>query len=356
VLLTDDGLATAGAVEQAYDGWKYPDTWQTEAYALEGPKLFRRGAWFYLVSAVGGTAGPATSHMVIVARSRSIKGPWVNCPNNPILRTHSDKEAWWSRGHATMVEGPKKQWYMVYHGYENGYRTLGRQTLLEPLAWGPDGWPRALGGDLGLALPMPTGKAGVASGLARSDDFSKPAFGTRWSFYGAAPDEIARARVAGGVLEMAAKGKSPADCSPLTQIVGDHAYEISVTLDIDEGAQGGLLLFYNDRLFVGLGHDGVRMTTWRGGHSSYWQEPAPTTRRIHLKIINDHHILTQYYSLDGKNWTRHAIRSETSGYQANTIDDLAQLRPALYACGTGKVRFSDYRFQAYNGLPKGMKS
>jgi xylan 1,4-beta-xylosidase len=105
VRLSADGLSTEGPVEKAYDGWHYPDDWVTEGYSLEGPKLFRRGAWFYLVSAVGGTSGPATSHMVIVARSRSVLGPWENCPHNPIVRTRSDKEAWWSRGHATMVEG-----------------------------------------------------------------------------------------------------------------------------------------------------------------------------------------------------------------------------------------------------------
>lgn len=351
VALSDDGLSTIGPVEPAYDGWHYPDEWVTEGYSLEGPKLFRRGQWFYLVSAVGGTSGPATSHMVIVARSKSAKGPWVNCPHNPIVRTKSDKEAWWSRGHATMVEGPgvegpKGQWYMVYHGYEKDYRSLGRQTLLEPLAWGADGWPRALGGDLSLAMPMPTGKAGTPGGLIRSDDFTAPALGTRWSFYGAAPGEASRARVGGGVLELAAKGTGPADCSPLTQTVGDHAYEISVMVDVDAGAQGGLLLFYNDRLFLGIGIDGQSMVTWRGGRSSYWQEPAPKVGKLYLKIVNDRHIVSFYYSLDGKTWTRHGIRSEVSGYQANTVDDLSSLRPAIYASGKGVVRFRDYRFRA----------
>ena len=59
VRLTPDGLATAGPVEKVYDGWKYPDDWVTEAYALEGPKMLRRGDWFYMVSAVGGTAALA---------------------------------------------------------------------------------------------------------------------------------------------------------------------------------------------------------------------------------------------------------------------------------------------------------
>ena len=107
------------------------------------------------------------------------------------------------------------------------------------------------------------------------------------------------------------------------------------------------MLFYNDRLFLGLGHDGAQMQTWRGGHISFWREPAPASRKLHLKIVNDRQIVTFYYSLDGKAWTRHGIRSEVSGYQANTVDDLASLRPALYACGTGQARFSTYRFRAF---------
>ncbi len=122
VRLSADGLSTVGPVQKVYDGWRYPDDWITEAYSLEGPKLFRRGAWFYLVCAVGGTSGPATGHMVIAARSQSVNGPWENCPQNPIVRTRSESERWWSRGHATAVEGPGGQWYLVYHGYENGFR------------------------------------------------------------------------------------------------------------------------------------------------------------------------------------------------------------------------------------------
>ena len=92
-----------------------------------------------MITAVGGTAGPPTGHMVIAARSRSIHGPWEHCPHNPIVRTPSADEPWWSRGHASLVEGPAGDWWMVYHAYENGYRTLGRQTLLEPMEWTADG-------------------------------------------------------------------------------------------------------------------------------------------------------------------------------------------------------------------------
>lgn len=106
IRLTPDGLGTAGPIAKAYDGWRYPDDWVTEAYALEGPKLLLHDNWFYVVTAVGGTAGPPTGHMVIVARFRSVNGPWENCPHNPVVRTECEYDAWWSRGHATIVEGP----------------------------------------------------------------------------------------------------------------------------------------------------------------------------------------------------------------------------------------------------------
>ncbi|OYU35482.1 family 43 glycosylhydrolase [Novosphingobium sp. PASSN1] len=347
VELADDGLSAVGAPVHAFDGWKYPDDWVTEAYALEGPKLTRRGDWFYLVTAVGGTSGPPTGHMVTVARARSVQGPWEHCPHNPIIRTHDASEAWWSRGHATAVEGPSGQWYFVYHGYENGYRTLGRQTLLEPFAWTADGWPRALGGDLSRALPMPGGgKVGAPHGMARSDAFASSSLGMRWSAYGASPDEAARIAMGGGKLVLPGKGSGPGDASVLTQMVGDRAYEITVTVELEGEGEAGLLLFYNRRLFLGMGISATGMTSYRGGMPMYWREPAPAARTMHLRIVNERQIVTFYYSLDGTNWTRHGVRSEVSGYNANTMDDLASLRPALFAAGKGQGVFRDFRYRA----------
>ena len=345
VRLASDGLATDGPVTTAYTGWRYPEDWVTEAYSLEGPKLFRRGDYFYLVSAVGGTGGPATGHMVTASRSKSVNGPWEQCPHNPIQRTRSAAEMWWSRGHATCVEGPSGRWFMVYHGYENGYRTLGRQTLLEPIEWTTDGWFHAVGGDLSRALPKP-GASAVPHGLPRSDRFDTNAMGTRWSLYASDPKEAGRVTIANGTLTLAAKGSGPNDCSPLTQQVGDRAYDIRVQVKVSDGATGGLLLFFNDRLFLGMGIDGDRMITYRGGKPSYWSEPAPKARELHLRIVNDHQIVTFYYSLDGRNWTRHGVRSEVSGHNANTVDDLLSLRPALFAAGSGQVAFRDFQYRA----------
>ena len=95
-----------------------------------------------------------------------------------------------------------------------------------------------------------------------------------------------------------------------------------------------------------MGVDGEKMVTYRGGKPSYWPEPAPPSRRMHLRIVNSHQIVTFYYGLDGRTWTRHGVRSEVSGYNANTIDDLLSLRPALFAAGDGGVRFRNFRYRA----------
>lgn len=340
IRLTDDGLATVGELEKVYDGWRYPDEWITEAYALEGPKLFRRGDWFYLVSAVGGTAGPPTGHMVIVARSRSVHGPWENHPANPIARTTDAAERWWSRGHATIVPGPAgDDWWMLSHGYENGYRTLGRQILLEPITWTDDGWPVAPG-DLSGPLDAPAGAEPQRGSAAHDGALRTSPLGERWSFHAPSPGEAVRLEERDGTLVIAGKGAGVADCSPLTLVVGDHAYEIEVDLELLEGAdvEGGLLLFFNSRLFCGFGITGERMISYSGGAQTHWREPAPATRRITLKLRNDHHIVTGWYRVDGGEWTRHSVRYETSGYHANTIGDLLSLRPAIYAAGPGRIR------------------
>lgn len=348
VRLARDGLSTAGEVEKVYDGWKYPDDWITEAYALEGPKVRRRGDFFYLVSAVGGTGGPPTGHMVIVARSKSIHGPWVNCPRNPIVRTKDVREAWWSRGHASLVEGPVGDWWMVYHGYENGFRTLGRQTLLEPVRWSADGWPEAMGGDLSRPLAKPAGGRSGPHGIARSDDFQNGALSSRWCFHAPGPADGTRVAIGGGHLTLQGSGTGPNDSAPLTNVAGDRSYEVTVKVELIGEATGGLLLYLSNRLFLGVSIDGERLNTYAGGRLHYWREPAPASRIMHLKIENREHIVTFYYSLDGTSWTRHGLRIEASGYNANTIlpGEGESLQPALFSAGKGKVRFNDFRYGA----------
>lgn len=346
VAITDDGLATRGEVEHVYDPWRYPEDWVVEGFAPEGPKVLRRGGYFYLITAVGGTAGPPTGHMVIIARSKSVHGPWENAPNNPILRTQSANEKWWSRGHATPIEGPDGSWWLIYHGYEHGFWTLGRQTLLDPMDWTPEGWIVAKGGDLSSPIRKPAGGEAVPHGTTLSDDFSKNKFGIQWSFYDPAPNETQRLRYESGALILKGKGAQPRDCSPISFLAGDQAYQFEVEAEIDAGTQAGVLLFYNRRLYCGLGFNDSKMVMHRYGLERDGRKPDEIKRRAFFRVTNDRHIVTYHHSPDGKAWTKYGVQMEVSGYHHNVAGDFLALRPALYVAGNGEARFRNFKFTA----------
>ena len=96
----------------------------------------------------------------------------------------------------------------------------------------------------------------------------------------AALDSLYRYEDAALVLKVG--GTSPKDCTRLTAVCGDQAYEMQVEIDCD----------------------------------------------------------------DGERWTRHWMQIEVSSYNHNVADGFLSLRPALIAAGTGEVRFMNFRYRA----------
>ncbi len=343
--LSQDGLSTTGSLEKVYEPWRYPEDWVVEMFAPEGPKILKQGGWFYLISAVGGTSGPPTSHMVIAARSRSIHGPWENCPHNPIIRTQVSTEPWWSRGHASLVEGPKGDWWMVYHGYENGFRTLGRQTLLEPIRWTDDGWFEALGGDLSMPLRKPADGIEGNAGLELSDDFSTDKFGLKWCFFNPQPDEMRRITRGHKALLLEGKGALPRDSSPLTFIVGDRRYEVEVTVCTHGSTHGGLLLFYNERIYCGVGLCSGQLYTYNYGEEHSWIRTKLETDKVRIRLTNIDNAVTYHYSTDESTWAKHPWQMEVSGMHHNVFGGFTSLKVAIFSCGNGGCEFRDFKYR-----------
>jgi xylan 1,4-beta-xylosidase len=283
--------------------------------------------------------------MVVAARSKAIEGPWENSPHNPIVRTRSSCEHWWSKRHATLVEGPDERWWMVYHAYENGFYNLGRQTLLQPIEWLEDGWFRATH-DPDRSIPKPVPTSSGEHGFAFSDDFSTDRMGVRWSSYKGTEADRGRYRYESGSLVLKAKGTSPADSSPLWFVTGDHAYEFEVEIDADPGAIAGVLLFYNQSMYVGLGYSDESLIVHNYGRERQAPRPAHIGRKLHIRLRNDRHIVTIHYSADGKTWLRFDRAMEVSGCHHNVGYDFLSLRPALYAAGAGEVRFRNFEYRA----------
>jgi xylan 1,4-beta-xylosidase len=115
----------------------------------EGPHLYRRGSYYYLLTAEGGTS---YSHAVTLARSTTIDGPYEVCPWNPILTSYSHPDRILQKaGHASLVEGPGGRWYLVHLcGRPVGtgrYCILGRETCIEEVIWEEDWLRLAAGGN-----------------------------------------------------------------------------------------------------------------------------------------------------------------------------------------------------------------
>ena len=340
--LTADGLGVKVPPKVVLTPWPVPASIRMECTCLEAPKIFRRGDYFYLTVAEGGTAGPATSHMVLSARSKSAEGPWEWSPLNPIVHTTDRHARWMSTGHGRLVDTPEGRWFMTLHSYENGYRTLGRQLLLLPVEWTPDGWYRIpVGVEADQALPMPIPGTHQDPFADPSDDFRGPGLDLKWGFWH--EYDPSRFHVGDGKLVLAAKGKSLEDSPALTTAVGGHSYTLEVDIEVEPGCEAGLLLFYDPAHATGilLGPDGIGVRLGNG----YVPERLAKATRATLRIVNDDQEVDFHYRLPGGEWTRCPSSAEVSGMQHNVLGAFLDLRPALFATGSGHATFRAFRYR-----------
>jgi xylan 1,4-beta-xylosidase len=135
----------------------------------EAPHLYKRNGSYYLLTAEGGTGW---GHAVTMARSRTIDGPYELHPDVYILTARDRPDAPLQRaGHADLVDTPAGQTYMVYlcgRPIPNrGRCTLGRETAIQLMVWGDDGWLRTIDGAgiPSVEIPAPEGTV-VATGAA----------------------------------------------------------------------------------------------------------------------------------------------------------------------------------------------
>ncbi|KAH7119241.1 glycosyl hydrolase [Dactylonectria macrodidyma] len=111
----------------------------------EGPHIYKRSGWYYLMTAEGTTF---EGHMLAMARSRNIWGPYEECPHNPILRPRPGKPQHTyiqNNGHGELFEDIEGHWWLAYLAVRkdrDGRCGLGRETFLTPVSW-PSGevWP-----------------------------------------------------------------------------------------------------------------------------------------------------------------------------------------------------------------------
>lgn len=341
--LSDDGLSGVGEMKQSYKGWRYPKEWITECFCLESPKLNYKDGYYYMTSAQGGTAGPATSHMVVSARSKSATGPWENSPHNPIVHTYDANEYWWSKGHGTIVDDANGDWWIVYHAYRKDAYTLGRHTLIDPIKWTEDGWYK-LDEDREAITPRQQGNE-----MPLSDDFSSGELGIQWTTWGGFPKKDIALK--NGSVFLQGKGGSTGYGRKLFITAPRHNYQISAEVELQKEGNGGLILYYRDNSFASITSDGKDFII---------ENAAKEVKRVaniignhfHLKLINQKDLCSLQVSKDGKQWETLQENLDVSGLHHNNYRGFFALRAGLVASGKGKVRFDNFQFTSGKLAPK----
>ncbi|WP_150269052.1 glycoside hydrolase family 43 protein [Paenibacillus tepidiphilus] len=166
----------------------------TPLMKTEAPHIYKRGGYYYLITAEGGTG---SGHAVTVARSRDLLGPYEVDPLNPMLTSSGRPELpLQCAGHGSLVETPDGEWYMAHlctRPVNGEYAILGRETALQQVRWDEAGWLRLTAGGNAplLAVPAPQGAkpAAAVQPCVFEDDFSGPALKKHWNTLRISADE-----------------------------------------------------------------------------------------------------------------------------------------------------------------------
>lgn len=306
----------------------------TGLHAPEAPHVYRRGEYWYLLIAEGGTQ---RGHSVSVARGPSPSGPFQGFVDNPVLSARSTSRLVQNTGHGDLIELPDGDSAMVLLGVRPigaaaSYSPLGRETFITRVDW-RDGWPHP-------APVHPAPGPGVSERFSFPEDagLSNPG----WLAVRQIPTDIGSRTDAG--LTIHADGRTLADPAPA--FVGRRQRHLrsdtSVEVDVSRGS-GGLALRYSERAYLSIGAQKtpegttVTVTAVAGGLTQQWSLEAdlptvtlrietiplsmlddvdifapesPTADRIRLSVdsADKSRVIAE---IDGRHWTSEVLESFT---------------------------------------------
>jgi arabinan endo-1,5-alpha-L-arabinosidase len=134
---------------------------QIAGTAFEGTYIHKKGEYYYLFASVGTCCeGIKSTYKLVVGRSESLFGPYVDKVGKPMMRNGhtvviNANDRFVGNGHnAEIVRDKKGDDWVLYHGVDK-QNPKGRILLLDQLRWDKAGWPFVQGGSPLLNANLP---------------------------------------------------------------------------------------------------------------------------------------------------------------------------------------------------------
>lgn len=324
---------------------------------IEGPHLFKKDGWYYLICAEGGTG---EEHSEVVFRSRAVRGPYVPWGRNPII-TQRDlppdrPNPVTCTGHADLVATPDGAWWAVFLGcqpYADNFYNTGRETFLLPVTWTEDGWPLilppgqpvplvAVAPRLPAAPPSPTPLNG---NFTWRDDFTSPVLAPVWNSLRGPSDAWLSLTGHSGALtlmphaDLISGPGFPAFIARRQQNA-DFTVTTELRLPVEAGASAGLVAFQNEthHFFLAVraraGSAEIFLERADGGTATTIATadlPAPAPDTVQLRITTEGRICT--FSYAGPDGAWHVLRAgeDATILSTRTADGFVGTMLGLYA-------------------------
>jgi len=290
----------------------------------EGPHLYKRRGFYYLLTAEGGTGW---GHAVTLARSRDLTGPYELHPNTYILTARDRPDIELQRaGHADLVETQTGQTYLVHlcgRPLRNrGRCTLGRETAIQPMVWSDDGWLRTVDG-AGVPyceVAAPGLPPHAFPEAPTRDDFESATLPTDFQWLRSPwPEELFSLSDRPGYLRLYGRETlgSLFRQSLVARRQQSHCFSAETVMDFDPDRfqqMAGLVCYYNAGKFhyLYVSHDAavgrhIRIMSCLPDQvqSDVFSAPVPIPAGpVQLRVEVDFERLYFAYRLEGREWSR----------------------------------------------------
>lgn len=289
----------------------------------EGPHLYKKDGWYYLITAEGGTQ---YNHAVTVARSRQIEGPYETAPNHPLLTSAGNPELELQKaGHASLVHTHTDEWYMVHlcgRPVKDKYCNLGRETAIQRCIFTENEWLTLQTGDNypSSTVEGPDIPEQPFPVRPEKDDFESPQLDVRWSTLRVPADESWLSLTERpGYLRLRGRESMSSlhrqSMVALPQTAFNCSAETALEFEPEHFQQmAGLILYYDtkDYVYLRITHDeelGKCLGIIRSKDGVYEDSlcapiPLPAQVSCRLKIVLDREFAQFYYCVGDQSWEK----------------------------------------------------